>query len=389
MTKLAQDRSNAAAGRSCTREVVTLMTNSLEVGGSERQFVALVEGLNREQFEVHPACLSRVGGLAASFGDIREFPVGGSLFHAQSFRARIEMRRYLRHNRSVVAHAFDFYTNLMLAPVARVAGVAVVLGSHRQIGDLLTPAQFWAQLQVFRMCDRILCNSRAAAERLREAGVPERKLIIIPNGLSARFFSPCAPAFPRKPGVARIGMIARMNDAVKDHAAFLRAAARVAKDLPEVEFMLVGDGPLRQRWEAMAAELEVADQVNFAGERHDIPAMLASMDVSVLISTSESLSNVILESMAAGIPVVATAVGGNPELVKNGVTGMLVAPGDDDCLAEVLLRLVRDPGLRLQCSLRAREFARSFHIDVVCRRYEELYLSLLEEKGVKVGRCNA
>lgn len=385
----APDHFNPKAGHAVNpaRPGVCLMTNSLEVGGSEQQFVALVEALSRGQFNVQPACLRRIGGLVSRVGEIPEFPPGGSLFRMQSIRARMAIARYMRRNRSVVAHAFDFYTNLMMAPAARVAGVPVVLGSHRQLGDLLTRAQFWAQLLAFRMCDRVLCNSRAAAEQLRQRGLPEHKLEIIPNGLPERLFVPCAPAIPRRPGVVRVGMIARMNDPVKNHPAFLRAAARMARELPEAEFLLVGDGPLRPGLEAMAAELGIAGKVNFAGERHDIPAILSSMDVSVLISSSESLSNVILESMAAGVPVVATEVGGNPELVRDRETGMLVPPGDENRLVDVLLRLARDAGLRLHCSQQGREFSRSsFHIDVICRRYEELYASLLEEKGVGVSR---
>jgi L-malate glycosyltransferase len=391
LPELAPDHSNPKTGHAVhsTRPAVCLMTNSLEVGGSEQQFVALVEALSQGRFDVQPTCLRRIGGLASRLGEIPEFPPGGSLFRMQSFRARLAMARYMQRNRSVVAHAFDFYTNLMMVPAARLAGVTIVLGSHRQLGDLLTRSQFWAQLMAFRMCDRVICNSRAAAERLRKAGLPERKLEIIPNGLPERLFVPCAPAIPRQPGVVRVGMIARMNDLVKNHPAFLRAAARVARELPGAEFLLVGDGPLRPRLETMAEELGIAGKVTFAGERHDIPAILASLDVSVLISSSESLSNVILESMAAGVPVVATDVGGNPELVKDRETGILVPPGDEDRLVEVLLRLARDADLRLHCSQQGREFSRSsFHIDVICRRYEELYLSLLGEKGVRVARIH-
>ena len=113
-----------------------------------------------------------------------------------------------------------------------------------------------------------------------------------------------------------MGMIARMNDPVKYHP--LSCAQPPGwQRVPEAEFLLVGDGPLRPGLETMAAELGIAGKVTFTGERHDIPAILSSMDVSVLISSSESLSNVILESMAAGVPVVATDVGGNPELVSD------------------------------------------------------------------------
>jgi glycosyltransferase involved in cell wall biosynthesis len=360
------------------RPGVFLMSNTLEVGGSERQFVALVESLSRERLDVHPACLLRIGGLAAKLGDIPEFPPGGGLVGIRSQLARWAIARSLRRDGIAVAHAFDFYTNLMLIPAARIAGVPVI-GSHRQLGDLLTSAQFKAQRWAFRFCSRVVCNSRAAAVSLLSAGLPEEKLEIIPNGLTEEAFIEYPPAIPRKPGVVRVGMIARMNNTVKNHPAFLRAAAKLSKQYPIIEFVLLGDGPLRPGLEAMAAELGITEKVFFAGERHDISAMLASLDISVLISSSESLSNVILESMAAGVPVVATDVGGNPELVKDGETGLLVPPGDEEKLVEALARLVRDPILRTQYARQSKEFARSqFHIGQVSRRFEQLYLAVIK-----------
>lgn len=381
MSRLASgSRSDRVAPESSLRPSVFLMTNTLEVGGSERQFATLVESLSRERFDVHPNCLRRIGGLAARLGEIPEFPPGGSLLGLRAQRARMAMVRAMRRDGVTVAHAFDFYTNLMLIPAARLARVPVI-GSHRQLGDLLTTAQFKAQYWAFRFCHRVVCNSLAAAESLRAAGLPEQKLVIIPNGLTEQAFAECVPAIPRQPGVVRFGMIARMNSTVKNHPAFLRAAAQLLGECPGVEFVLVGDGPLRPGLEAMAAELGITEKVLFVGERHDIPALLASLDVSVLVSSSESLSNVILESMAAGVPVVATNVGGNPELVNNGDTGLLVPPGNEKKLVEALARLVRDSGLRTQYANRSREFARShFHIDDVCRRFEHLYLTLSKRK---------
>lgn len=356
------------------------MTNTLEVGGSERQFTALVESISRERFNVHPACLRRIGGLAGRLVEIPEFPPGGSLLGLRARRAQWAMLLSMRRNNIAVAHAFDFYSNLMLIPAARLAGVPVI-GSHRQLGDLLTRAQFHAQYWAFRFCDRVVCNSQAAARSLRDAGLPEDKLEVIPNGLTEQAFIECAPAIPPKEGVVRLGMIARMNSAAKNQAAFLRAAAELLKQFPTVEFVLVGDGPLRPELEGMAVQFGIKDKVRFMGERHDIPAMLASLDVSVLISSSESLSNAILESMAAGVPVVATNVGGNPELVKDGETGFLVPLGDQKKLVEALAHLVRNPVARSQYGGRGKEFARSnFHMDQVCLRFEQLYLTLSQQK---------
>ncbi len=378
MSQLATEVSSQLTGPapSASRLGVLLMTNTLEVGGSERQFVTLVESLSRERFDVHPACLRRIGGLVDRMGEIVEFPLGGKLFGIKSQRAQLAMVRALRRDHIAVAHAFDFYTNLMLIPAARIAGVPVI-GSHRQLGDLLTGAKFKAQYWAFRFCDRVVCNSRAAAATLLAAGLAEQKIVVIPNGLTERAFAEVPPAIPRRPGIVRVGMIARMNNTVKNHPAFLQAAAKLSEKFPAVEFLLVGDGPLRPGLEEMAAELGIKEKVIFAGERHDITAMLASIDVSVLISSSESLSNVILESMAAGVPVVATDVGGNPELVKNGETGLLIPPGNEDELVRALTQLVSDPILRSQYAGQSKQFAREhFHVDEISRRFEQLYLSL-------------
>jgi glycosyltransferase involved in cell wall biosynthesis len=359
------------------------MTNTLEVGGSERQFAALVESINRDRFSVYPACLRRVGGLADRLGQIPEFPPAGKLFGIQAQRTQLAMVRSLRRSNIAVAHAFDFYTNLMLIPAARMAGVQVI-GSHRQLGDLLTVAKFKAQYWAFRLCNRVVCNSRAAADTLRVAGLPESKLEVIPNGLPESAFASYIPAIPRKPGIVRIGMIARMNSTVKNHPTFLRVAAKLLAQNLAVEFVLVGDGPLRPELEKMAADLGIREKVLFAGERHDIPAMLAALDLTVLISSSESLSNVILESMASGVPVVATAVGGTPELVTDGETGLLVPPGDEKKLVDALARLVRDPALRAEYSVQSKRFARAnFHMDDICRRFEQLYMTLATLKQVR------
>jgi len=361
------------------------MTNTLEVGGTERQFVALVESLNRERFDVHAACLRRIGGLADRLGKIAEFPTGGRLISLNSQRTQLSLARSLRRNRISVAHAFDFYTNIMLIPAARLAGVPVI-GSHRQLGDLLSRGKFKAQYWAFRLCDRVVCNSRASAGTLRRHGFPERKLEIIPNGLTAEAFAEFAPAIPHKPGIVRIGMIARMNSAGKNHAGLLRAAQKLLRQCSSVEFVLIGEGPLRPAMEKISAELGISERVLFLGERHDIPAILASLDVSVLTSSSESLSNVVIESMAAGVPVVATDVGGNRELIKDGQTGSLIPAEDDDKLVEALAALVRDAGMRARYASKAREFAlANFHMDSVSRRFENLYLSLAKRKPGKQG----
>lgn len=365
-----------------SRPSVFLMTNTLEIGGSERQFVALAGALHRERFEVRLGCLRRYGPLAEKVGAIEEFPLQGSFFTWQAWRSRLALARILRDQEIAIAHAFDFYSNLMLIPTARFARTPVVLGSQRQLGDLLTPLQFRAQAAVFRFCDRVVCNSQAAADRLSREGVPAPKLVVIPNGLAPEAFAPTPPAFPRCDATMRVGMIARMNKRYKNQAAFLSAAARVRQFHDAVRFVLVGDGPYRQEFERMAADMGLGSCVEFWGERQDIPAVLASLDVTVVPSVSESLPNVILESMAAGVPVVATKVGGIPELVEDGRSGLLVPAKDDQQMADAIVRLIGDPSLREALARRAKEYAIAhFHWDNVSEQYEELYSNLLAAKA--------
>src|SRR5258708_15103258 len=140
-------------------------------------------------------------------------------------RSRWRLSRHLRRLDIAFAHSFDFYTNLTMIPAARLACIPAVIGSHRQIGDLLTPAQFSAQLAAFNMCDRVVCNSRAAAERLLQAGLPERKIAVLGNALPAEAFAQVAPALPYVDGTMRVVMIARMLATYKNHRGFLRCTA--------------------------------------------------------------------------------------------------------------------------------------------------------------------
>lgn len=360
-----------------------MMINSFETGGSERQFAVLAKNLDPRQFELHLGCIRRGGAFAEAFGPVPEFRLGGSLFGWQSLRTRLLLRQHLRQNHVQIAHSFDFYTNLTLIPAARLARVPVVIGSHRQIGDLMAPGQFKTQAVVLRWCDAVVCNSRAAAESLVAAGLSRDKLVVIGNALPAEVFVPAPPVVPRHDGVLRVGMVARMNAYYKNHSGFLRIAARIHAAMPEVEFMLAGDGPLRQELEREAKDLGLADAILFLGDRRDVAAVHASMDVAVLTSDSESLSNVILEAMAAGLPVVAYRGGGNPELVDEH-RGALVAPGNESEFADAILNLLSHPALREQLGSNARHFAQeNFALEKIRNRYQELYKSLLQKKSLR------
>ena len=376
----------AAVSRSSTGQQrpvpIFLMIDSLETGGSERQFAALTQSIDRGRFTVQTGCLQKKGALLNLVPDIEEFPLGGSLHGWTALRTITRLSRHLRKLECQVAYAFDFYTNFVLIPAARLARVPVILGSQRQLGDLLAPAKAWAQRQVLGCCDMVICNSHAAAERLIKQGMPGDRLTVIGNGLPQSMFARTTPVLPRSRAKIRVGMIARMNSRAKNHSTFLRAATLVSRDCPDVEFVLAGDGPLRSELMDQAGKLGL-HQMTFLGDSQNIPAVLASIDISVLPSASESLSNAILESMAAGIPVIASDVGGNAELIAMD-RGTLVSTGDDTRLAEAIRMLIRDPSLRSKYGEKAREFAMTqFSMDKIKQEHQELYCRLLKEKTGK------
>lgn len=384
-------RSDQAGGsrpvsRNLSPPAVFLMTDSFETGGSERQFAALARSLDSSAFRVSLGCIQKHGAFLdplAELGEIFQFSLGGSLYGLRSLRARLRLRSHLRKQKIAVAHAFDFYTNLTLIPAARMARVPVVIGSQRQLGDLLTPLQSRLQMAMFRWCDAVICNSQAAANLLLNKGLPRERVFVIGNGLPQSCFAEAEPAIPRRPGVLRVGMIARMNAESKNHRDFLQAAARIVAKLENVEFVLAGDGPLRAGVEREAQELGLGERVVFLGDCRDIPSVLASLDVSVQPSASESLSNVILESMAAGVPVVANRVGGNPELLSED-RGILVVAGDREAMDAAIERLLRDAGLRKQLGQNSRQFAQAnFTMERMRKSHEELYMNLLFQKTRK------
>jgi len=364
------------------------MTNTGDTGGTERQFAVMAEALSQGPFRLETGCLQRRGSFFDNLPEIQEFPLAGSFASWRAQRSRLALARHLRRKKIAIAHSFDFYTNLMLLPTARLAGIPVVIGSMRQLGDRLSPSQIRALAWVLRWFpDRVVCNSRAAAARLVDLRVPARKPIVIPNALPDECFRMPAPALQRTANTLRVGLVARMNERVKNHPALLRAAAVLLKEFPEMEVVLAGDGQLRPELEMLASDLGIAGNVRFLGERRDIPAVLASLDIGVLVSLSESMPNAILEAMAAGLPVVSTRVGGSPEVVRQGETGFLVDSGNDAQLVEALRTLLQSESLRKQFGGQGREVARAqYGIGSIRKQYEDLYSeTLLVKRGVAAG----
>jgi glycosyltransferase involved in cell wall biosynthesis len=188
------------------------------------------------------------------------------------------------------------------------------------------------------------------------------------------------------PETPLIGMVANFNFEIKGHRYFVEAAKALSDRATGAAFLLVGDGPLRKKYEQMADELGLKERVRFLGKRNDVPSILSSLDIAVLSSTSEGLPNVILESMAAGRPVVATDAGGSSELVSDGINGYLVPPADSRAMAEAIESLLRNPEDAVEMGRMGKSMVQDkFSQKRMVENYEKLYVSLVNEKRAVSG----
>jgi glycosyltransferase involved in cell wall biosynthesis len=363
---------------------VLIFTNSFRIGGSERQAVELAKRLDPSKFELIVACFQKDGPLSAELpcglDKVHAFPLAG-FFNWNAFRRAVDFIRLLRKMRVQVVQCFDFYSNVFAIPLARLAGVPVILGSRRDEGvTLRTRAQRMVEGWCYRLATGVVANAEAIkAQLVKRDGLRPERAWVIHNGLDLDRFDQqgsVSRADHNGDGVT-VAVVANLRQE-KGHMVFLDAAHRLAGLYPQARFRIVGDGPMWQRIEARVKELGLSERVEMTGATKDIPAFLQSIDIMVNPSHTEGFPNAVLEAMAASLPVVATDVGGTHELVGEGLTGYLVPPGDGAVMAERLARLCKDPDARLKMGEAGRRrMAERFTADLMAKRFETLYQTLV------------
>jgi len=346
---------------------------SFHPGGTERQMSELVTRLDRRRFDVRVACFHREGAWlprVEAVAPVTAFPIHGFARPGTVAQAAA-FARWCRRERIRIVQACDLYANVFALPAAAIAGVPVRVGSRREINPDKTPAQIALQRQAYRCAHAVVANSSAAKAQLEHEGVPADRIHVVPNGIAAEMFTAHTGVRP----VRSVVTVANLRRE-KGHDVLLRAAAMLAPSNPELSFTIAGDGPRAGELREMAGRLGVADRVRFTGHVEDVPALLARGDAFVLPSLSEAFPNAAIEAMAAGLPVVASAVGGLLDLVDHGRTGLLVPPSDPGSLARAIASLVEDPARAARLGAAAREEVTTrYSFDRMVRSFEELYLS--------------
>ena len=303
----------------------------------------------------------------------------------EAYPARAALARYLREHEIAVVQTFFQDPTLLGMLAARLAKVPVRLVSFRDLGFWRTPGQEFLMRRAYPLATGFLANSQAVKHHVCDRDrLSVSRVKVIYNGVDPDRY-PFVEHLETEREIA-VGIVGNLNREVKRTGLFLRAAARVASRYPEVRWHVIGDGELRPRYEALAASLGIADRTVFAGRIEDVPAYLRRLAVGVICSDSEGFSNALLEYMLCGCAVVATSVGGNLEIVRDGVTGLLVPPRNEIALSSALIRLVEERSTRLMISLKARTMVeRDFGWDRCVAEHEEHYRTSLLQAGFVQG----
>jgi glycosyltransferase involved in cell wall biosynthesis len=368
--------------------------NHFYIGGTERQFVHVANGLDASMFDVEIGCLHRAGPLLQSLRaeiPVHLYAARGGFYRRRSILNQLRLARDIRTRRMDIIHTYGWYPNVFAIPPARLAFRPITIASIRDTGVYLTPSKIRALKLACALADCVLANSSAGRDWLLEQKVREDKIEVIRNGITV------PPQVGRKDdgrGIRRefgipaeTKLCACIGRAIsgKGMDFYLRAARILLDEGRDVRFLVIGavsvEKSYKSEMEELARKLNLEGSVIFTGQREDVADILSDVDLVVHPSLSEGLSNVILEAMAAALPVVATRVGGTPELVRDGATGLLVPPGNASDLAQAIARLLDDPALARGFGDTGRQrIIQEFSIDRMLRQTEALYWKLWEKR---------
>lgn len=382
---------NAATPRARPPYRVAFCITELDPGGAERQLVRLATRLDRNLFEPEVICLAGEGPLVTPLREAG-MPVtclgARGAFDAPSIVFRL--RRHFRRSRPDLVQTFLFHANVLGRVAARLAGVPVVVSGIR-----VAERRRW-HLRLDRITDRLVdrhvCVSRAVAEfSRREGGLPERKIVVIPNAVDVAAIKTAPRAdlaeFDFPPQARMILFVGRLDEQ-KNPVRLIEAFRIVAATHADVRLLIVGQGPLEGELRRSAAPL--GDRVRFAGRREDVPSLLKAATCLALPSRWEGMPNVVLEAMAAGTPVVAAPAEGIGELLRDGAAGTIVHAAGSAEFASALGSVLDKPCEAVARARLAQDIAeKEFAPEAMVGGHQNLYLELLSGRPGEVSKTAA
>ncbi len=361
---------------------ILYLITELSTGGAQVALLRLLKGLDRDRFYPTVACLYNGDGAVAQeirALDTRVFDAG--MRHKADLAALLHLYRWIRRVHPAILHTSLFHANLPGRILGRLAGVPIIVCSERTMA-MESEWRYRLNRWTIGLVDRAITVSTSVRDFcISHIGLPTDKIALIRNGvelpeeaLSSRQEARAELGLPFNDLV--IGTVSRL-DPVKGVSFLVKALSQI----DNVCLAVIGDGPERAALESLANSLGVADQIHWTGHKRDASRLLPAFDLFVQPSLHEGLPNTVLEAMATDLPVVATAVGGTPEAVVDGVTGLLVPPRDPAALAEAITTLLRDPDLQRKMGRAGRErVEKYFSVERMVQQTEALYEELIKKK---------
>ena len=362
---------------------ITHFVESLDRGGLERMVLELVKYQHRQGHRCQVVCLYSPGSLAHELDEL------GIAVKVCGKQRGLDMKALARARRMVSAHATEvLHTHNAVAhyqavlatcglPMQRVINTRHGMGVNRR-----SRRREWLYRRALMRTDTVATVCEAArSDAVRRGIIPSSKACVVPNGIRVDAFDTASPSTHGR--VARllnlpehtriIGTVGRLNW-TKDQLSLIRAFKHVHEQQPDTALVLIGDGELRAALQQSAIDEGVADSVHFFGDRNDVREWLQGMDLFVLSSLSEGYSMALLEASAVALPIVATDVGGNGEIVRDGITGSLVPAGNPAALADAMLAFLRDPQRALTLGHAARTWVERYgSLETMAMHYARLY----------------
>lgn len=359
---------------------------AFNIGGTEVQVVELLRGLP-SRYQLNIGVLDETGPLLEEVWKMGHlpaaFPLSGSYARPGTALAIAKTAYWLRKNRVELVHVHDLYGTLVAAPAAKLAGCKLIVG-RLDLAHFHTRSQRFLLSRFTAMADHVVANAQAIKEMLiNEEGLSPSKISVIHNGLDLRRFDQRVheglkaplPETGKDPVIVHV---ANMNHEVKRQEDVLQALRILEAKGKRMHVFFVGGGPRRKTVEAKAAELGVADRAHFLGYRLDVPAVYQRATMGVLSSSAEGLSNAVMEGMAAGLPMVVSRVGGNPDLITDGERGYVVERHKPEQLAEAFDRIISDPQKGKQMGRAARAFVeKQLTLEKLCAEHDRMYSAVV------------
>lgn len=348
----------------------------LGLGGAQRALCYLAGAMDRHRYPLEVAYWGEPSDLRKDLeglgvGVTRLQGVNGSLA-----RLAVALGRHLRRTRPDLIHTHLFDADLVGTLVARALGVRRCCATIHSFSFFSTRAHRWRYRCLAPLVRRCFPVSQPLADLLVErCGIPPSRIQVIPNGIDPALFAPAGGRQRAASAGPIIGTLARL-DPRKGIPVLLRALAQVLPALPEASLVIGGDGEERVALEREAQDLGVAGRARFAGPVHDPPAFYRRLDLFVLPSLDEGFGLVVLEAMAAGLPVIGTRVGGVPDIIEHGRNGILVEPGDAGAIADALRALWAEPPRRARLAEEGRQTVARFSISCTAAQTQAAYEAL-------------